>query len=146
MAKAFTMRMHDPPGAGVDELECRRTRPGDSMRYQPYLKPSRCDIPAGGGLIGGGLIGWDWRRATPQACKQLPQPVEVPSFLEPGPAKWSKSVLDKLAASGSSAVDLSLRFLLRSDQKIATGTFGQVSRDRGVALRIPLVFGGRVPG
>jgi len=143
MAKAFSMLLHAPSGA--DELDCRRTRPGDSIRYQPYLKPNRCDIPAGGGLMGGGLIGWDWQRATPLACKPLPQPADVPSFLEPGPAKWSKSVLDKLAASGSSVVDLSFRFMLRSDQKIATGTFGQVRRDWGVVLRISPLLGGRVP-
>jgi len=125
MAKACSMRVHAHSGAAVDEMGCRRTRPGDSVRYQPYARPFAChNIPAGGG---GNLIGhWDWRRVTPQACKPLSQPAEVPSFLESGPAKWGQSVLDKLAASGSSVVDLSFRFVLRSDQKIATGTFGQV--------------------
>jgi hypothetical protein len=116
------MRVRPHSGAAVDDMGCRRTRPGDSVRYQPYSRP--LNIPAG---AGGGLIGhWDWRRLTPQTCKPLSQPAEVPSFLDSAPAKWGQSVLDKLAASGSSVVDLSFRFMLRSDQKIATGTFGQV--------------------
>ncbi|KAJ1480268.1 hypothetical protein T484DRAFT_1811279 [Baffinella frigidus] len=110
--------MYAPSGAGADELECRRTRPGEAVRHQPYSRASRSGL-------GEAADDRDreWHLTTAQAHKKLAEVWNVPSFLEPGPAKWGTSVLDQLAASGS---DLKMRFMLSEHQKIAAGTFGQV--------------------